>query len=381
MYVTLIVGLLVMLVLLSFFVLWGLAFVKLFQRKPLLEYEPRRPVPWGLVDLFFVVTVLFLAIMASGYVLRGEFDKVPGAEKVPFTLEQNKLVILADAAMKLMTMLIATPLIMLRNRCSWRDLGIVPTKAGRDIAIGLAAFCMLAPIVFAIQGLLTQLQPYKHPLIEMMSKTPDLQLFGLLCFSAAILAPISEEWAFRVLLQGWLEKLVTYTGSVVHILLGGVAPAEPLVIDEGNAEPPVSAEMAPAPEGITFLPPAVPQQPEIQWVDPTNPYSPLQPVAPLAAYYDPTVAGGLFPEFAPPPLWKQWVPIFFSSIIFALMHFSHGLAWIPLTVLALGLGYIYQRTHRILPSIVVHFCLNALSTAAIWVQMFEAPALQQMQGK
>ena len=57
------------------------------------------------------------------------------------------------------------------------------------------------------------------------------------------------------------------------------------------------------------------------------------------------------------------------------MHYSHGLAWIPLTLLAFGLGYIYQRTHRILPSITVHFCLNALSMGAFWVQMFEAPQL------
>jgi len=147
-----------------------------------------------------------------------------------------------------------------------------------------------------------------------------------------------------------------------------------MVLEDGNAQAP--------PEGITFLSP-VPQQAEIQWIDPANPYAPppttTQPLA--SAYYNQPVAAAIVPEFSPPPVWKQWLPICFSSIIFALMHFSHGLAWIPLTVLAFGLGYIYQRTHRILPSITVHFCLNALSMAAFWVQMFEAPQLKELQGK
>ena len=361
--------LIALIVILSFFVLWGVAFVKLVRGQPLLAYEPRRPVPWGLVDLALVVLILVLTIKASSYLLKGQFGPAAGTENQPFTLHQNMLIILADTAMKVAVMLIVTPIIMLRTGCTWRDLGIVPKEAGRDICIGLAAFCMLAPIVFTIQGLLTQLEPYKHPLIEMMTNTPDMQLFALLCFSAAILAPLSEEWAFRVLLQGWLEKLVTYTGSSVHILFGGLEPAEPMVLEDGNVQAP--------PEGITFLS-SVPQQTEIQWIDPANPYAPppttTQPLA--SAYYDPPLAAAIVPEFSPPPVWKQWLPICFSSVIFALMHFSHGLAWIPLTVLAFGLGYIYQRTHRILPSITVHFCLNALSMAAFWVQMFEAPQLQ-----
>jgi CAAX amino terminal protease family. len=368
------IGLVALIVILSFFVLWGVAFVKLFRRRPLLAYEPRRPVPWGLIDLVLVVLVLFVFAQLSVHFLHGQFGLGEGAAKKPLSLQQNMLLIWADIAMKVGAMLVAAPIIMLRTGCTWRDMGVVPKEVGRDMCIGLAAFCMLAPIVFTIQGLLTQLEPYKHPLIEMMTNTPDVQLFALLCFSATILAPLSEEWAFRVLLQGWLEKLVTYTGSSLHILFGGLEPAEPMVLEDGNSQAP--------PEGITFLSP-VPQQAEIQWIDPANPYAPppttTQSLA--SAYYDQPVAAAVVPEFSPPPVWKQWLPICFSSIIFALMHFSHGLAWIPLTVLAFGLGYIYQRTHRILPSITVHFCLNALSMAAFWVQMFEAPQLKELQGK
>ncbi|MCE9529135.1 MAG: CPBP family intramembrane metalloprotease [Planctomycetales bacterium] len=364
-------------VILGFFVCWGLAIAKLVRRQPLLPYEPRRPVPWGLIDLVLVVLVLFGFAQLSVYLLHGLFGLGDGAVKQPLSLQQNMLLIWADIAMKVGAMLITAPIIMLRTGCSWRDMGVVPKEAGRDIAIGLAAFCMLAPIVFAIQAALSQIQPYKHPIIEMLTNTPDVPFFALLTFSAVILAPLSEEWAFRVLLQGWLERMVTHTGNPFHLLVGGIPPAEPMVLDDGVSPQPTDGNAIVPAEEITFLSSVATPQPGVQWIDPANPYSPLQAIVePLESPYALPLAAAVVPDFAPPSLWKQWLPIYVSSIIFALMHYSHGLAWIPLTFLALGLGYIYQRTHRILPSIVVHFCLNGLSMGAFWVQMFEVPALQ-----
>jgi membrane protease YdiL (CAAX protease family) len=371
------IGLVAIAVIAGFFVCWILAIIKLLRRQPLLPYEPRRPVPWGLVDLGLVVVVLVLAAVGSSYLLKSQFGPGAGTENQPFTLQQNMLIILADTAMKVAAMAIVTPIMMLRTGCTLRDLGIVPKEAGRDICIGVAAFCMLAPIVYAIQAALTLLQPYKHPLIEMLTKTPDLQLFAMLTFSAAIMAPVSEEWAFRVLLQGWLEKLVMHAGSSYNLLFGGNSPAEPVVLDGATPRQRMDGAQVPVAEGITFLSAVTPSQPGIQWIDPANPYAPPQAILePAASGFDFPFGAAVNPEFSPPSLWKQWLPICISSLIFALMHFSHGLAWIPLTILAIGLGYIYQRTHRILPSITVHFCLNGLSMAAFWVQMFEAPALQ-----
>lgn len=57
--------------------------------------------------------------------------------------------------------------------------------------------------------------------------------------------------------------------------------------------------------------------------------------------------------------------VLIAALIFALLHLDHGTAPIPLFFLALALGYLYQRTHRLLPSVTVHFCLNAFSYAAL----------------
>jgi membrane protease YdiL (CAAX protease family) len=53
------------------------------------------------------------------------------------------------------------------------------------------------------------------------------------------------------------------------------------------------------------------------------------------------------------------------------MHAAHGPDPIPLFVLALGLGYLYRQTHRILPCIVVHFLLNLLTMAALAMELWD----------
>ncbi len=96
-------GLVALGVIAGFFVCWILAFIKLFRRQPFLPYEPRRPVPWGLVDLGLVIVVLLLAAVSSSYLLKSQFGPEAGTENQPFTLQQNMLIILADTAMKVAT--------------------------------------------------------------------------------------------------------------------------------------------------------------------------------------------------------------------------------------------------------------------------------------
>jgi hypothetical protein len=99
--------------------------------------------------------------------------------------------------------------------------------------------------------------------------------------------------------------------------------------------------------------------------DDANPYAP--PQAPLTIV-DPQMAA--LPEDQPELRADQaWLPIAISSVIFALLHYTHGPDWIPLIFLAAGMGYLYQRTHRLLPSLTVHCLLNSYSLWGLWIQV------------
>jgi hypothetical protein len=57
------------------------------------------------------------------------------------------------------------------------------------------------------------------------------------------------------------------------------------------------------------------------------------------------------------------LPILASSAAFAVMH--EGYDRIALFVLALFLGFLYQQTHRIYPSLILHACVNALAVIGL----------------
>ena len=172
---------------------------------------------------------------------------------------------------------------------------------------------------------------------------------------AVVVAPLTEEYLFRMLLQGWLAKL--FVGSKSNLTTTGeITPTESAVL---------------------------PNQPSPDKAPPSlNPFAAYQPAN------SPSLkpAGSIFGEPALadleqaglqrqpwPNWWRNWLPIAISSTVFGLMHHSHGPDWVPLIILAIGLGYIYQRTHSFWPSVIVHGLFNSISMVALWIQLFVAP--------
>jgi membrane protease YdiL (CAAX protease family) len=64
-----------------------------------------------------------------------------------------------------------------------------------------------------------------------------------------------------------------------------------------------------------------------------------------------------------------WPAIMVSSALFGLAHYGYGYEPIPLFILALGLGYIHEKTGRLWPCIVVHGLLNLLTFVALIAQL------------
>ena len=83
--------------------------VRLARGEKLVEWTPRRYVPWGLVDLIWPVFLL-LFFGAALLVVLGRDDQL----------------ILLDAAMKFSAMTVAIPLILLRTRGAASDMTSAP---------------------------------------------------------------------------------------------------------------------------------------------------------------------------------------------------------------------------------------------------------------
>ncbi|MEK6249967.1 MAG: CPBP family intramembrane metalloprotease, partial [Planctomycetales bacterium] len=62
----------------------------------------------------------------------------------------------------------------------------------------------------------------------------------------------------------------------------------------------------------------------------------------------------------------MWQPIVVTSLIFASFHIGYGPDPVPIFLFSLALGYLYFKTHRILPCIITHMALNALSMLILW---------------
>jgi membrane protease YdiL (CAAX protease family) len=74
-----------------------------------------------------------------------------------------------------------------------------------------------------------------------------------------------------------------------------------------------------------------------------------------------------------PGLNRHTGPILVSASVFGLAHYGNGPAPIPLFFLGLFLGYLYQRTHRLLPCVTLHVCVNALTTVQLWLNHLFPP--------
>ena len=308
---------------------------------PLVACEPHRRAVWNLVDLLLVVLCYLSTNIAIFLALRGAatWGAATWSAGEPQALRDAVSALVSAALTNLLTMGLAIVWIRGRYGASWADLGFRCDKWASDVRLGLAAFAAASVPVYALQALLSQFVGKQHPIIEVLQQFREPWLLALSGISAVIVAPAAEEFFFRVLLQGWFESLAAPVALTQDRFSTGATSASP---------PPASGP-----------------------ADPENPYSPAPSTAesPVAGVQPTDGAQALPPATEHSLLGLRWdrAAIVFSSATFALVHVGHGAAPIPLFFLALALGYLYQRTGRLLPSVIVHFCLNACSLGLLYL--------------
>jgi membrane protease YdiL (CAAX protease family) len=215
--------------------------------------------------------------------------------------------LMANLGAELIAVELAILLLMRRAGATATDFGLSTARLGYDLRLGALGYLLVIVPITLLQAALSRIEAYHHPLIDAFRQRHDMLMIAGTTVAAIVVAPLCEELVFRVMLQGWFESLE-------------------------------SARQASC--------------------EKSNPASGLE-----------AAAGDVqSPEEAKPAAGVVWWPILLSSGLFALMHRDQGLAQIPLFFLALVLGYLYQRTHRLWPSLSVHMLLNAGTMAVLWLQ-------------
>ena len=275
--------------------------------QPLLTLDPRQAVPWGLGHLLAALVLLTLFETVAVFLVNPDrlSETEPPAANALQTPPQAVSATLAPADLwstagaRLAMLAASILLIVVTVRPTLADLGVRGSELLADLRLGCHGFLMFGPPAYAIQMLLTVWSPESHPIIESLRAAPDTRLMIASVASAVVAAPLQEEFLWRLLFQGWLEKLAR-------------APSEPMELMFGRSRAASAGSV---------------DQAVITW------------------------------------------PILVSSFLFALLHLSHGPAAVALFFFAVGLGWLYQRTHRIVPCITAHLLLNGCSLALLFLEI------------
>lgn len=296
---------------------WALIGQRLRQQGEVVTCELRENVPWSGWHVFLVfVTSSFLPVIAypiNDVPLGTPFEKL-SPDKVANLLG-------TIGVLSLLITLLGLVVVKLTSHAKLQDFGLSLKDSGRDLFVGSFGFMAATLPVLGVQFVVSKIVEYNHPILDMLKGSVNNQLWLVALFTAVVVAPLTEELIFRVLLQGWLERLAM-----------------------GASSKAVSLE-AKAPETDATATAGLPME-----LDPLNPFA--------ASAASPADLQSLRPEsFSAPPVW----PIGISAGIFALMHLGQGLAWVPLLLLGTILGYVYRQTHRLLPCVVLHGLFNLFS--------------------
>ncbi len=243
------------------------------------------------------------------------------------------------------------------------------TMASQSLAVLTASWWF--PVEPAAHS--TNTQEAIHPLILYLQSTPTLGAVVVCMFSAVVVAPVVEEYFFRVLLLGWLEQKESLLRQ------RGAWPAR---IPQGLVSAALSALVFGLVHWHTIDPQGESLDSRLDWVKIA--VGSIASAIAMAISLVALVAQGRANRDSlgwPPAAWLPLVvtgmlaliallPAVYLTQIVLKLNLPTWIAPdpIPLFILGLGLALLYQRTGHILPCIVVHVLFNNLSLAVVWAQ-------------
>lgn len=204
-----------------------------------------------------------------------------------------------------------------------QDLGLDRNRAAGGVVRGLVgAMIIIPPLFFLAQGTeivyraIHYVHEAEHPLLKVLSERPGTGVMAAIIIGACLIAPFFEELLFR----GHLQTLIRR--GLYWLTAPPVPPPPP------SGFPVLTAELS---------------------------FAQVMPFAQAVSARGPSA-------------WHTWLAIIITSAIFALVH----PAWSRpiIFVLAVGLGYAYERTGNLWVSITMHAVFNSVSTVLFLYGMY-----------
>ncbi len=296
--------------------LWILVFRKLAKGIAPLENRKRDPSPLGFLDVLVVFGAVWAVAPSIAFqVLRWMGVSVLG-EDTP--VEDRSMILLVVSGLQLLATFGCMLFFWLRyRRCS--SFGWQKRFWKLDLRTGMIWFVLIVPPVMLVQILASWWIAYSHTTLDTLKESQSSFQIATTWFSAVLVAPIIEEFFFRGILQGWIQRLGnTEPNEFGNLVMGGDFSNQFVSTKGDGVEP-----------GKSLFDSQV--------------------------FFDSSL---------------RWIPILVSALLFAVVHIGQGGAPYSLFFLAVGLGYLYRQTGSIIPCIVVHVLLNFQTM--FWVTLANA---------
>lgn len=130
---------------------------------------------------------------------------------------------LAAAAAAMLFATNVTAAMLVREGAEPATLGFGPVRLREDVTLGVAAVGLALVPLLGLAAALDRIVPYRHALIDFLAAHRDPPAIGLVWFAAVVAAPVTEEFLFRRVLQGWLEQREPQWGRAAPVVLSSLA--------------------------------------------------------------------------------------------------------------------------------------------------------------
>ncbi len=324
-------------------------------KQALLPVESWRPRVWGLVDLLMVLIAVFLGqslfAVIGVRILNLDVAAIRAAEgELPLSL--SMIASLGNLA----AMAAGVLWIQARFSVGPSHIGFSARNLPWHLLLGLLVGLATLPVIYVLMivvslGLDTE---YAHPLIEQMTEQGSLSAYMYGVITAAIIAPLAEEFLFRVILQGWMQSIPfkSVFANIFGEIPGSARASAASRFDSSDSFGVLASDASVAVSSAE------------------NPYAVMSSPVGTSPATQQALDVQLESANWIPPIWPSIV----TGILFGLAHWGYGLSFIPLIILGIVLGLVYRATHSIWPCVLIHFMLNGTSMAMLGFVLLQQTA-------